>query len=158
MQDADRPAEIQALTQPERPRRPRVQLESLRFVSLPQSLDRISRHSRRRRDLGQDAAVRPPELERAVGLAIEVIALLVNGAMMPATEDGEVRERGRAALCPVTDVMPLAQRQSAAWEAAAPVPMVQRAPQRRGNRPRAGSDFHDAPVRIVAHHHTARVA
>jgi hypothetical protein len=54
--------------------------------------------------------------------------------------------------------MPLGHRAPAAREAAAAVPVVQRPPQRRGNRPRAGSDLDDAPVFVVAHHHPARVA
>ncbi len=67
MQDVDRPAEIQALPEPERARRPRVESEALRLVPRPEGLDRISGHRDRRRDVGQQAAVRPPEPERAVG-------------------------------------------------------------------------------------------
>ena len=55
-------------------------------------------------------------------------------------------------------VMSLAQREPAAREAALVIPMVQRAPQRRGNGPRPHPDLHDAPVLIVSHHHAARVA
>ena len=54
--------------------------------------------------------------------------------------------------------MTLADPHVAAREAAAPVPMVQRPPQRRRDRPRSGPDFHHPPVRIVPHHHPARVA
>jgi len=68
MQDGDRPAEIQALAQPQRARRPRVQSKSLCVVPRPEGLNRISGHRERRRDVGQQAAVRPPEPERAVGL------------------------------------------------------------------------------------------
>ena len=67
MQDVDRPAEIQALPEPERARRPRVQAKSVCVVLRPENLDRISGHRERRRDVGQEAAVRPPEPERAVG-------------------------------------------------------------------------------------------
>ena len=109
MQDVDRPAQIQALAQPGRARRPRVEAEPLRVVLRAEGLDRIGGHRGRRRDLGQEPAVRPPELQRAVGLSIDLVALLVHRAVVPATEQGEVRERGRAALRPVTDVMALAE-------------------------------------------------
>src|SRR6266545_2867006 len=101
MQDVDRPAEIQALPEPERARRPRVQSKSLCVVPRPEGLDRINGHRDRRRDVGQEAAVRPPEPERAVGLEVDLIALLVDRAVVPATEEREVGERGRAALGPV---------------------------------------------------------
>ena len=54
--------------------------------------------------------------------------------------------------------MPLAQREPAAREAAAAVPVVQRAPQRRGNGPGPGADLDDVAVGIVLHHHPAGVA
>ena len=158
MQDADRPPEIQTLPQPARARRPRVQSEPLRVVPLSEGLDRIRGHRRGRRDIRQRSAIRPPELERAVGLSIHLIALLVYRAMVPATEERKVRQRGRPALRPVAHVMPLAQWEAAAREAATVIPVLQRAPQRRRNRPRARPDLHDAPVLIVLHHHPARVA
>jgi len=158
MQHTDRPAEIQALSQPGGTRRPRVELESLRGVPRPEGLDRIVRHCGRSRNLGQEPAVRPPEPERAVGLTVDLVALLVDRAVMPATEEREVGERGRAAFGPVAHVMALAEREPAAREAAALVPMVKRAPQRRGNRAGPRSDFQQAPVLIVPHHHPARVA
>ena len=54
--------------------------------------------------------------------------------------------------------MPLAEREPAAREAAPVVPVEERAPQRRGNRPGPGPNFHEPPVLIVPHHHPARVA
>ena len=108
MQDADRPPEFQTLPQPARARRPRVEAEPLRVVLFSEGLDRIRGHRRARRDFGQRSAIRPPELERAVGLAIHLIALLVYRAMVPATEQREVRQRGGPALRPVPHVMSLA--------------------------------------------------
>src|SRR6266542_5606543 len=93
---SDRPAEIQALPEPERARRPRVESEALRLVPRPENLDRISGHRDRWRDVGQEAAVRPPEPEHAVGLEFDLIAPLVDRAVVPATEEREVGERGRA--------------------------------------------------------------
>jgi hypothetical protein len=101
-----------------------VKTQPLRVVPHPESLDRIDGHRGRRRDLGQEPAIRPPELEYAVGVAIDLIALLMDRAVVPATEQSEVPERGWAALRPVTDVMPLAEREPAAREAAAAVPVV----------------------------------
>ncbi len=108
MQDVDRVDKIQALPQPQRTRRLGVKAEPLRFMSLPESVDGIGGHRDRRRDIGQDAAVRTPEPERVVGLSIDAIALLVHRAVVPATEQGEIRERRRAAFRPVPHVMPLA--------------------------------------------------
>ena len=158
MQDVDRVAHIQALPQPGRAGRPRVQAEPLRVVLRSKGLDRIGRHSRRGRDLGKQPAVRSPEAERAVRLSIDLIALLVYRPVVPATEHGEVRERGWAALRPVADVMPLAERQPAAREAATLIPVMERAPQSRRNRPGPGADLKGAPVLVVPHHHSARVA
>jgi hypothetical protein len=158
MQDVDRPAHIQALAQPARARRPRVETEPLRIVPRPEGLNRIAGHHDWRRNLGQETAVRPPEPERAVGLPINLVALLVDRAVVPATEQGEVRERGRAALRPVADVMPLAEREPAARKAAAPVPVEERSPQRRGDRPGPGPNCHEVPVLIVSHHHPAGIA
>jgi len=112
-------------------------------------------------DAGLACLWRVVEDAKASGLiarAIDLVALLVHRAVMPATQGRKVRERGRAALSPVADVMPLAERHSAAREAAAAVPVVERAPQRRENRPGPSADLHDAPVVVVPHHHPARVA
>ncbi len=54
--------------------------------------------------------------------------------------------------------MPLTHSDGATREPAAPVPMVQCPPERRRDRPCAGSDFHHPPVLVVPHHHPARVA
>jgi hypothetical protein len=76
--------------------------------------------------LRQRSAVRTAELQLAVGQSLDLEALLVNRAMMPTTQQGEVGERGGAAVRPVTDVVALRERQSTAWKAASAVPMVQR--------------------------------
>jgi hypothetical protein len=48
------------------------------------------------------------ELQRAVGLPSDLIALFVHRTVMPPTEQREIRERRRAAGRPMTDVMALA--------------------------------------------------
>ncbi len=80
------------------------------------------------RDLGQKPAVRAAEPKLSVRLSVELVALLVNGAVVPATEQGEIRERGGAPLCPVTDVMSLAEANPAPRKAAAAISMVERPP------------------------------
>ena len=135
-----------------------MELKPLRLVLHPESLDGIGGHCGWRRDVGKRSAVRAPEPESSVGLSIDLIALLVDRAVMPATEQGQVRERGGAAARPVAEVMALAEREPAAREATGPVSMVKGAPQGRGNRPRPGADLHEAPGIIMAHDHAAGVA
>ncbi len=78
--------------------------------------------------LGQEPAVRPPEMKRAVRLSLDPVAFFVDRAVVPATEEREIRERGRAPFGPVAHVMSFAQRQPAAWEAATAISMVKRTP------------------------------
>jgi hypothetical protein len=136
MQDVDRPPHIQALPEPARARGPSVETKALRFMHHPESLDGLLRHRGRRRHLRQRPAIRPPESQRPVRPARDLIALLVHGPMMPAAEQREVRERCRPAVRPVAKMMPLPKADAATGEAATPVPMVERSPQSGGNRPR----------------------
>ena len=85
MQDVERVTQIQSLPQPGRARRARVQAEPLRVVLCAERLDRIGRHRGWRRDVGEQLAVRSPELKRSVGLSLDLIALLVHRAVMAAT-------------------------------------------------------------------------
>src|SRR5437016_650090 len=116
MQDVDRPAHVQALPHPARGGSPRVQDEPLRIVPRSHDLYRIAGHRGRRRDLGQRPAIRAAKPKLAVRLSIDLVALLVNGAVVPATQQGEVRERGGAPLGPVPDVMALPEPDPAARE------------------------------------------
>jgi len=106
----------------------RVQGKPIRIVSRSQNLHGIAAHLRSRRDLGQEPPVRPAEPKLAIRLSIELIALLVDRAMVAAAEQSEIRERGGAALRPVMDVMPLPDPNAAARKATATVPMVERPP------------------------------
>ena len=128
MQDVDGPAHVQALPQPARGRGPCVQAKSLCIMSCAEVMHGIVGHHRRRRDLGQESAVRATESKLAVGLSRDLIALLVDRPVMPATEQGEIRQRGGSTLGPVTDVMALTDPHPAAWEAAAAVAVVERPP------------------------------
>src|SRR2546425_10044863 len=126
MQDADGPADVQALPQPARCRSARVQMKPVRFIPRSEDLHRIAAHLRRMRDLGQHLTVRAAETKLTVRLSIELIPLLVHGAMVTAAEQGEIRERGGPTVSPVTDVMALAEANAAAGEAAAAVSVVER--------------------------------
>ena len=133
MQDVDRPADIQRLPQPAGAGRAGVEAEPLRGMARPKELNRICGYHGRRWDVGQRSPVRPPEMKRAVGPARDLVALLVHRAVMPATGQREVRERGRATVRPVPDVMPLADGHAATREAASPVPCLERPPERGRN-------------------------
>ena len=124
----------------------------------PESLLGLLRHWGRQRHLGQRPAIRPPEAQRSVGPARDLVALLVHGPVVPAAEQREIRERCQTAVRPVPEMMPLAEADPAAGEAAPPVPRVERPPQGGGNGPGPGPDLQQAPVIVVAHHHPARVA
>ena len=129
-----------------------------RIVSRSQDLNSIAAHRRWTRDLEQEPAVRAAELKRAVRLSIELVPLLVDGAVVAATEQREIRERGGAALRPVTNVMALAEADPAAREAAASVPMVERSSQSGRDSPGPGPDLQQPSVLVVPHHHPAGVA
>ena len=73
----------------------------------------------------------------------------------PASAGPFTAPKGIVGLPPL---MPLAHREPAAREAAAPVPVVQHPPQRRRDRPGSGPDLQEAPILIVPHHHPARDA
>ena len=90
MQDADRVADIETLSQPARHRGPRVQVDPVCLVARTQRVHGIARYRGRRRDLRQDLTVRATEAKLAIGLSSELIAFFVNGAVMPATEQREV--------------------------------------------------------------------
>ncbi len=98
------------------------------LVSRSQDLHRIARYFRRTRDLGQKPAVWAAEPQFAVGLSIDLVALFVNGAVVPPTEQGEIRKRGGASLGPVTNVMALAESHPAARETAVAVSVMERPP------------------------------
>jgi hypothetical protein len=158
MQDVDCPAHVQPLALPARYRGSRMQDQPLGLVAQAELLHGIGRHRRRQRDLGHELAIRATELKRAVRLSIELIAFLMNGAVVPATKHGEIRERGGASIGPMPDVMALPEPNSAAREAAATVAMVERTAYRRRDRAGPGCNFHDPAVAPVLHHRPARVA
>jgi hypothetical protein len=90
MQDVDGPSQVQPLAEPTRARRPRSEAKAMRGVAGAECRDGISGHHGRCRHLGQRVSIGPSELERPVGPARDLEALLVHRAMMPATEQREV--------------------------------------------------------------------
>ena len=149
MQDVDRPAHVQRSARA-------GQAPPHRAALAGPSRDR--RGLRWRRDFGQKPAVRSAEPQLAVGLSIDLVALLVNGAVVPATEQGEIRNGGGAPLGPVTDVMALPEPHPAAREAAVAVSVMERPPDRRWDRASPSSGLHHTAVETVLHHHPARIA
>ena len=121
MQDVDRPDDIQPLPVPAWCGRVRVDVHAPRLVSSSNKLLRIASHLRRRGDIRQQTAVRPAELERASLESLDPKAFLMHGAVVTATKQHEIRERGRPALRPVADVMRLTERQSTAGK---PTPLI----------------------------------
>jgi len=68
------------------------------------------------------------ESQLSIDLSLDRVALLVNRAVMSATQHREIPQRRRAAMGPVPDVMGLAEADAAAREATAPVSMLERPP------------------------------
>src|SRR5262245_17785384 len=97
-------------------------------MPLPQRLDRISGHYCNRRNFRQASPVWSAKLQGTVGLSRELEAFLVDRAVMAATQQREIRERGRSTFRPVTDVMTFAESYLTAWKATAAISVVQRTP------------------------------
>src|SRR5689334_15137234 len=92
---------------------------------LAESPSTVHRHRLRCGDVRQQPAIRASELQPAVRQPLDAIPLLVNRAVMPATEQRQIGERRRTAVRPVPQVMALAERQTTAREAAAAIAMPQ---------------------------------
>ena len=105
-----------------------MQDKPLRIVPRSDGFHGIVGHLVRKRDLGENPPVRAAKSQLAVRRSIELVALLVDRAVVAATEQREVRECGRASVRPVAEVMPLAEPHATAREAAAAVAVVERPP------------------------------
>ena len=75
----------------------------------------------------QRPAIRSAEAELSISLSLHPITVFVHRAMMAATQQREIRQRGGASVGPVANVMALTERSCAAGEAAAPVPVLKSA-------------------------------
>jgi hypothetical protein len=104
-----------------------------------------------------DFTVGAVELQLAVGVALDLIALFVDGAMVPATEHGEIGERRRASLSPMANMVAFPDADATAREATAAISMVQRPSDGCRNRAGSGGNFDGPAVAVVWHQHTGRV-
>jgi hypothetical protein len=98
------------------------------LVVCSQVVNRIGWHCGGCWDRWHQPAVRPPELGLAIRPSIDLITLLVDGAVMPTAERREIRQGGGTAVSPVADVMALAKPRPAAGEATASITVLKRAP------------------------------
>jgi len=158
MEDVDRPADIQALSEPAGARRSGVEAQTLSVMTPLESADRIGGHLGRWWDLGQGSAIRPTEPKRAVEPAMDSVALLVDRAVMPATEQREIGKRRRSPFRPVAEMVPLREADAAAGKATTSIAMIERPPQGGRNRPGPGPDFDRPPAFVMPHHHPAGIA
>jgi hypothetical protein len=107
MQDVDRPDHVEALALPTRHRGSRMQDQPRGIVACAEVIHGIGGDGRGRRDLGHELAVRAAELERTVRLSIKLVAFLMDRAVMTATQQGEIRERGGASIGPMDLLSPV---------------------------------------------------
>jgi len=84
-------------------------LKSLRLMSCVQRVNGISRHRGERRNFRQQPAVGPTEFQLSIGVSLDRVPLLVDGAVVSTTEQSKIRERRGAPVSPVSDVMTLAE-------------------------------------------------
>ena len=122
MHDVDRIADVQPLAEPAGLRRLRVDVNAGGGIAFAKYCHGIIRYRWRRRDLGDDASVGPPEAELGVCLSLHLKPFFVNRAVVPTTQHREVRQRRRAA------VMTLPESSAAAGKATALIAMLERAP------------------------------
>lgn len=126
MENIHRVAHVQSLAEPSPGSRVCVEHEPFRFVSRPDRVRGISRNLGRRRDGGNRPAAGMPELQVAVRLTLDLVASFVDRAVVPATQQGQVRLRRGATLGPVMYVVALPEPRAAAGEATALVAVLER--------------------------------
>jgi hypothetical protein len=123
MEHVDRVADVEALPLPHWRRGARAHDDPGLVVEHFHNACGIRQHLRRARDVRHDATIRTAKAKLTIGLSIDLITLLVDGAVMAAAEQYEVRECRRATLGPMSDVVGLAEVPVATREAAAAVAM-----------------------------------
>ena len=84
-----------------------METEPLRGVPCPERFHGIGGNRWRQWDLRYDPPVRPPERELTVRSSLDLVTLFVDGTVMTAAQQREVRERRRSAVGPVADVVAL---------------------------------------------------
>jgi len=96
VQDADRVADIEALTLPAGHCRACVDVKPALLFS--QRFTRHGRHCGRRWHVGQRSPIRLQENELPIGLSFDLKTLFVNRTMMSPTQHREIRQLCRAAM------------------------------------------------------------
>jgi len=104
-----------------------MQNQSLNVILRAQDTDRIGGDSWRARHFGHKPSVRTPEPQLTAGLTVDLVTLLVDGAMVAPAQHREVRERRRSSLRPMPNVMALTEAHFTARKTTTVVAMVQRA-------------------------------
>jgi hypothetical protein len=127
-QHIDRPDDVETLSTPLGDRHPVVHAEPRGLVAVSQEQDGIGVRARRSRNLGQELRIRSPKPQLVVAQSLDPISLLVDRPMMPPTEQREIRQRGRPAPRPVSEVMAFCDAHAAAGEPTAPVAVLQCSP------------------------------
>ena len=103
-------------------------MKALRLVLRAELVHDIPAYRRQRWGCRQKRPIGLTELQLSVRLPLDLISLLVHRAVMPATQQSEIGERRRASLCPMPNVMTLAEAHSAARKATTVVAMLERTP------------------------------
>jgi hypothetical protein len=110
VQDVNGPSDIEPFSPPARCRGVRVHVQSVRSMLHSEISHWIVRRLGRWRNVRDEATIRPAESQLAIRVAIDLVALLVDSAVVTATQHDQIRERGGPAVSPVMDVMSLDER------------------------------------------------
>jgi hypothetical protein len=124
MQDVDRVSDVETLPEPSGRTAVRANRDTFLIVPCSQHAGGMVWDSGGDRHFGKNLTIRTAEAQLAVRLAIDSIAFLVNRPMMPATQERQVRQRGRASLSPMTDVMALSESHVATGKPATAVSVM----------------------------------
>ena len=113
MQDIDRVAHVERFAEPAWTKRVRIETKPRVLIPRSERANRIAGDRWRSRHVGEQMSVWCPEPQLTVGPSLDLISLLVDGAVMAPAQHREVRQRGGPALGPVTDVMALTEGHAA---------------------------------------------
>src|SRR5262250_1637018 len=127
MKDVEGVAHVDALAEPARGGGIRVDVDAVRLVLRAERPGGIARERDGGRDRWYGPAAGMPERQLAVLGPLDPIALLVHGAVVAPTQQGEVRQCRGPAAGPVADVVALADPRVTAGEATDAVAVQHRA-------------------------------
>ena len=110
------------------------------------------------RRVHQHPPFRREEQHRPVTVRRDLDPPLMNGSMMPPTEEQRVPKARFAPVGPVFHVMRLGEPAPAPGESASPVPLLERPPDVRRDGARSAAHVHHRRVLRVDHRHHRRIA